>query len=62
MGLRERYNSVLAQIERGDAALRRATDEQREVWYPRFLALLEELRDLYNAIGEPLADPWEGYP
>lgn len=56
-----RYNAILRRIIAGDKALREATDQHRDAWYPEYLSLFEELRDVYNAIGEPLADPWAGY-
>ncbi|MDL2318237.1 hypothetical protein LJC74_03995 [Eubacteriales bacterium OttesenSCG-928-A19] len=59
---KQEYNKVLGRIEAGTAWLK---DNEGSPEYDRaydlFLALYEELRLLYVAIGEPLDDPMRGW-
>jgi len=59
---KQQYNAVLERIHRGELWLKgNADDPVYAENYDRFAALFDELRILYNAIGEPLEDPFAIY-
>jgi len=52
----------LGRIHRGEAWLLSHSDDPRyDAHYARFTALFDDLRELYNAVGEVLEDPFVGY-
>lgn len=60
---KQQYNAVMERIHKGEIWLKVNADNPRyEEHYARFTALFNNLRDLYNAINEPLVDPFMGYP
>lgn len=56
------YNVVLERIRKGDAWLKE--NEQHPLYashFNRFVAMFDDLKELYNAISETLDDPMTGY-
>jgi hypothetical protein len=59
---KQQYDAVLERIHRGEAWLKaNADDPQCDGFYTAFLSLFDDLKALYHAIDEPLADPFAGY-
>lgn len=56
------YNALLERIHKADAWLRENEHDPRyEHSYAAFMKLFEDLRQLYNAIGDPPDDPMTGF-
>ena len=59
---KQQYNAVLERIHRGELWLKGNTSDPRyEENYAKFLVLFDDLRILYNAVGETLAEPFAMY-
>ena len=60
--VKRQYNAVLERIHRGESWLKASIDDPRyEEHFARFIALFDDLRELYNSINETLMDPFAGY-
>lgn len=59
---KRQYNAILARVQRAEAWLEANSDDTRysKAW-DKYMALFEDLRQLYNASGEALTDPYAGY-
>lgn len=59
---KQQYNAILERAQKaGEWLLSNPDDPRYERAYDAYLAMFEDLKQLYNAVGEALADPYAGY-